>query len=50
MYARLQAIVGDAVRLEAEDVDCIGALTSVLDGTDPIDVKQAASLMDHWAT
>ncbi len=39
-----------ALRLEAENLDQVGALTTILDGIVPIDLREAQSLMDHWAT
>lgn len=39
-----------ALRLEAENLDHVGALTTILDEIVPIDGRKAPSLMDHWAT
>lgn len=39
-----------ALWLEAEHVDDVAALTAVLDGVIPIDVRQATSVLDHWAS
>jgi len=38
-----------ALRLEAAHADHVRALTATLDGIIPIDVRQAANPLDHWA-
>lgn len=38
-----------ALRLEAETLDHLGALATILDGIVPIDPRPVQSVMDHWA-